>query len=240
MNTNPFDVDPTPDPAPAEPAQTAAAEATGQAANAPSANPFAAAQSTAAPAELAKPAPAPAPESAAEVQDETDDAPLWQIMPAVEGGGASTLDGWCACSAEIAHNPTWRPTPGRSPYLVLTAPKTEEGIKRARQLAGALTRTAGTAAHVAAIVVLAPAKANTSGGLALKELISAAEAAGVQIITTDHDPALADMPSPPEGIHAWTPHHATNPGVPRALSRVYTRLFFTIADRESAQPAQEA
>ncbi|MFE4462293.1 hypothetical protein ACFROC_33490, partial [Nocardia tengchongensis] len=157
-----------------------------------------------------------------------------------EGGGASTLDGWCACSAEIAHNPTWRPAAGQSPYLVLTAPKTVDGIKRARQLAGALTRTAGTAAWVVAIVVLAPAKASNSGGLQLKELIAAAEAAGVPVVTADHDPALTDAPCPPEGIAAWTPQNATNPGVPGALSRVYTRLFFTIADRESAPLAKEA
>lgn len=217
MSANPFEAEPFP--LPAEPDY--AAEAIGP--------------DPSTPADPATPDPA-----ADDDQDDTGGAPLWQIMPAVEGGGASTLDGWCACSAEIAHNPTWRPTPGQSPYLVLTAPKTEEGIKRARQLAGALTRTAGTAARVAAIVVKAPAKASTSGGLQLKELIAAAEAAGVQIITVEHDATLTDAPRPPEDIDAWTPRHATNPGVPRALSRVYARLFYTIADRESVQLATEA
>ncbi|WP_280386619.1 hypothetical protein [Nocardia wallacei] len=166
--------------------------------------------------------------------------PLWSVMAAVEHSGASTLDRWCACSREITRDPSWRPAPGHSPYLVLTAPRTIEGIRAARQLAGALTSTAGTPARIAAIVVTAGGPDEPRGGIQLKEMIAAAEAAGVPIITADHDPQLSGQLWPPAGVEGWSPQRADNSAIPAVLSRVYTRVFFTIADRDAEHTTKEA
>ena len=162
--------------------------------------------------------------------------PLWSVMAAVEHSGASTLDRWCACSQEITRAPSWRPDPGHSPYIVLTTLRTVEGIRRARQLAGALTSTAGGAATVAAIVALAPEPSTRTGsGIQLKEMIAAAEAAGVPIIGHDHDPVMHGQIEPPEGVDGWTPKSAENSGIPTGLARTYTRIFFAIVARMVAE-----
>lgn len=162
---------------------------------------------------------------------------LWSVMAATGDSGASTLDGWCACSQEIARDPRWQPEPGASPWLVLTATRTVEGVRRARQLAGALN---ATPARLAAIVLREPAPVkgtSSGGGIKLKEIIAAAEAAGVQIITCPYDPRLHDNPTPPQGSWPWSPRDAANVGVPHGLAGVYNRLFFTILDHET--PAKE-
>lgn len=166
--------------------------------------------------------------------------PLWSVMPVTDGSGASTLDRWCACSREVARNPAWAPEPDQSPYLVLTTPRTVEGIRRARQLAGALASAAGGgSAQVAAIVAVAaePSSRGGSGGLQLKEMIAAAESAGVQIITAEYSPQLAGQLVAPAGPDAWSPHTVASGAVPEVLARVYTRLFFIIADRETGKEA---
>ncbi|MBU3063114.1 hypothetical protein KO481_16460 [Nocardia sp. NEAU-G5] len=169
--------------------------------------------------------------------------PLWSVMAAEPGSGASTLDGWCACSREITRDPAWRPAPGESPYLVLTTVRSVEGIRRGRQLAGALTATAGLGARVVAIVALAPDPATrpSGSGIQLKELIVAAEAAGVPILPLDHDPALAAAAIPLGGALGWSPQRADNTSVPTILARLYTRIYFAIADAATSGPsAKEA
>lgn len=165
--------------------------------------------------------------------------PLWSVMPVTDGSGASTLDRWCACSREVARNPAWAPEPDQSPYLVLATPRTVEGIRRARQLAGALASAAGGSAQVAAIVAVAaePSSRGGSGGLQLKEMMAAAESAGVQIITAEYSPQLAGQLVAPAGPDAWSPHTVASGAVPEVLARVYTRLFFIIADRETGKEA---
>ncbi|MGW4720961.1 hypothetical protein [Nocardia sp. NPDC004260] len=163
--------------------------------------------------------------------------PLWWVMPVSAGSGASTLDRWCACSREIGRDPAWRPVPGQSPYLVLTTPKTVEGIRRARQLAGALTSTTVGSARVAAIVALAEQPSSRGGGgIQLKEMIAAAEAAGVQIITCEYSSELAGQLVAPAGAEGWSPR-TLNRAVPNVLAHVYIRVFFIIADRESGSAA---
>ncbi|WP_280301185.1 hypothetical protein [Nocardia abscessus] len=163
--------------------------------------------------------------------------PLWWVMPVTAGSGASTLDRWCACSREVGRDPAWRPPSGQSPYLVLTTPKTVEGIRRARQLAGALTSTTPGSARVAAIVALAEEPSSRGGGgIQLKEMIAAAEAAGVKIITCDYSPDLAGQLVAPAGAEGWSPR-ALNPTVPNVLARVYIHVFFIVADREAGSAA---
>jgi hypothetical protein len=158
--------------------------------------------------------------------------PLWSVMAAEPSSGATTLDGWCACSQEITRDPAWRPAPGESPYLVLTTVRSVEGIRRGRQLAGALTATAGLGARVVAIVALAPDPATrpSGSGIQLKELIAAAEAAGVPILPLDHDPTLAAAAIPPSGVQGWSPQRADNTSIPTILARLYTRIYFAVAD----------
>ncbi|WP_331761208.1 hypothetical protein OG225_42820 (plasmid) [Nocardia sp. NBC_01377] len=182
------------------------------------------------------------PDTAAVIEDaapQDDNWPaLWSVMPVTEGSGASTLDRWCACSREIARDPAWQPEPGQSPYLVLITVRSVEGIRRARQLAGALSSTAPGSAIVAAIVVVAvESDSRTGGGIQLKEMLAAAQAAGVQIITCEHSPALAGQTAAPTEPAGWSPRAVTSPDVPTVLARVYNRLFFIIADRESRGPA---
>ncbi|MGY1969025.1 hypothetical protein ACW9HH_32725 [Nocardia gipuzkoensis] len=192
------------------------------------------AESTATPVALKKTAPA---EGVEPGRDDGRWPPLWWVMPVSAGSGASTLDRWCACSREIGRDPAWRPTPGQSPYLVLTTPKTVEGIRRARQLAGALTSTTPGSARVAAIVALAEEPSSRGGGgIQLKEMIAAAEAAGVQIITCEYSPELAGQLVAPAGAEGWSPR-TLNPTVPNVLARVYIHLFFIVADREAGSTA---
>lgn len=167
---------------------------------------------------------------------------LWSVMPVTDGSGASTLDRWCACSREVARDPAWQPETDQSPYLVLTTTRTIEGIRRARQLAGALSSTAAGGAKVVAIVAMAVAPdSRKAGGLQLKEMLAAAEAAGVQIITCEHSAQLAGQLVAPAGPAGWSPRVAANQEVPAVLARVYNRLFFIIADRESGgRKAKEA
>ncbi|MGF6881770.1 hypothetical protein ABH933_001281 [Nocardia sp. GP40] len=169
--------------------------------------------------------------------------PLWSVMAAEPGSGASTLDSWCVCSQEITRDPAWRPAPGQSPYLVVTTVRSIEGIRRARQLAGALTATAGLGARVVAIVALAPDPATrpSGSGIQLKEMIAAAEAARVPIMTLDYDPDLAAAANPSAGASGWSPQRADNTSVPAILARLYTQIYFAVADiAASKRSAKEA
>ncbi|MEU8901247.1 hypothetical protein AB0C65_35640 [Nocardia sp. NPDC048505] len=165
-----------------------------------------------------------APESA----DPGSWGPLFSVMPATAASGASTLANWCACAAEIPRDAAWNPSPGTSPWLIITATRDFEGIRRARGLAGAL---ASTRARVAAIVLCEPAPSKgTGGGIQVKEMIAAAESGGAKIITLPYDRRLAGKTEPPQHLWPWSPRDATNTSVPAVLDRVYTALFFTITD----------
>jgi len=152
--------------------------------------------------------------------------PLFQVMAAVPESGATTLAAWCGCAEEVARDTRWRPENGRSPYLVLTAPKSPDGVRAARQLAGALSRTVGGGAQVAAIVLLEDQPRPT---LALRELIAAAERAGIPIHTLSHDPRMR-LPEDTEQAQLWTPQNAEKAAVPPVLKAIYARVFHHIAD----------
>ena len=94
------------------------------------------------------------PAPAADQPEAAGRSPLFHIMAAVPESGATTLAAWCECAEEVARDTRWRPPADHSPYLVLTAPKTPEGVRAARQLAGALSHTVGGGAQVAAITLL--------------------------------------------------------------------------------------
>lgn len=155
--------------------------------------------------------------------------PLFQIMAALPQSGASTLAAWCGCAAEVERDTRWRPAPGRSPYLVLTAPKTPDGVRAARQLAGALSRTVGGGAQVAAIALLEDQPRPT---LALRELINAAERAGIPIHTLSHDPRMR-LPDDTEQQRRWTPQNAAEIAVPPVLEHIYRHVFHHIALQEN-------
>jgi hypothetical protein len=109
---------------------------------------------------------------------------------------------------------------------VLTAPKSPEGVRAARQLAGALTHTVGGGARVAAIALLEDQPRPT---LALRELIAAAERAGIPIHTLAHDPRMR-LPDETEQAQLWTPQNAEKPAVPPVLEHIYRHVFHHIAD----------
>ncbi|MBF6588472.1 hypothetical protein IU414_27390 [Nocardia farcinica] len=157
--------------------------------------------------------------------------PLFHIMAAEPGSGATTLAAWCACAEEVPRDMRWRPEPGHSPYLVLTASKTAEGVRVARQLAGALSRTVGGRVQIAAIALLEDQPRPT---LALRELIAAAERAGIPIHTIAHDPRMR-MPRDDEHERLWTPQNAETATVPPVLDDIYRRVFHTIADKETTR-----
>ncbi|AYF78154.1 hypothetical protein D7D52_34865 [Nocardia yunnanensis] len=152
--------------------------------------------------------------------------PLFQVMAAVPESGATTLAAWCGCAEEVPRDTRWRPEGGRSPYLVLTAPKSPDGVRAARQLAGALSRTVGGGAQVAAIALLEDQPRPT---LALRELIAAAERAGIPIHTLSHDPRMR-MPDEDEQERLWTPQNAEKPAVPPVLETIYRHVYHHIAD----------
>ncbi|VFA96227.1 Uncharacterised protein [Nocardia farcinica] len=157
--------------------------------------------------------------------------PLFHVMAAEPGSGATTLAAWCACAEEVPRDMRWRPEPGHSPYLVLTASKTAEGVRVARQLAGALSRTVGGRVQIAAIALLEDQPRPT---LALRELIAAAERAGIPIHTLAHDPRMR-MPRDDEHGRLWTPQNAETATVPPVLDDIYRRVFHTIADKETTR-----
>lgn len=185
----------------------------------------------------------PATAAPANPSEHTDEAPaaeqsadaapssLFQVMAAVPESGATTLAAWCGCAEEVERDTRWRPAHGRSPYLVLTAPKSPDGVRAARQLAGALSHTIGGSAKVAAIVLLEDQPRPT---LALRELITAAERAGIPIHTLAHDPRMR-LPNETEQAHLWTPQNAEKPAVPPVLETIYRHVFHHIAEQENSR-----
>ncbi|MFF5037869.1 hypothetical protein [Nocardia salmonicida] len=170
-------------------------------------------------------------EAAAAATDDDGPTPLFHIMSALPESGASTLAAWCGCAEEVERDMRWRPPAGHSPYLVLTAPKSPDGVRAARQLAGALSRTVGGGAQVAAIALLEDQPRPT---LALRELIAAAERAGIPIHTLAHDPRMR-MPYVIEQDRLWTPQTAEKPTVPPVLEHIYRHVFHHIAQKENSR-----
>ncbi|WP_331765152.1 hypothetical protein [Nocardia sp. NBC_01388] len=152
--------------------------------------------------------------------------PLFHVMAAVPESGATTLAAWCGCAEEVQRDTRWRPENGHSPYLVLTAPKSPEGVRAARQLAGALSHTVGGGAQVAAIALLEDQPRPT---LQLRELIAHAERAGIPIHTLTHDRRMR-MPFEAENTQLWTPQNAEKAAVPKVLETIYRQVFHHIAD----------
>jgi hypothetical protein len=172
------------------------------------------------------PGPGPDPDPDPVPEDDAEPVPpLFAVMAAVPESGATTLAAWCGCAEEIERDTAWRPGKGRSPYLVLTAPKSPDGVRAARQLAGALSHTVGGGAQVTAIVLLEDQPRPT---LALRELITAAERAGIAIHTLAHDPRMR-LPDEDEHAQLWTPRNAGKPAVPTVLETLYRHLFHHIA-----------
>jgi hypothetical protein len=101
-------------------------------------------------------------------------------------------------------------------------------VRAARQLAGALSRTVGGGAQVAAIALLEDQPRPT---LALRELIAAAERAGIPIHTLAHDPRMR-LPDDTEQQHRWTPQNAAETRVPPVLEHIYRHVFHHIAAQE--------
>ncbi|MCX4099090.1 hypothetical protein [Nocardia sp. alder85J] len=157
--------------------------------------------------------------------------PLFHVMAAVPESGATTLAAWCACADEVQRDTRWRPSAGHSPYLVLTAPKSPDGVRAARQLAGALSHTVGGGAQVAAIALLEDQPRPT---LALRELIDAAERAGIPIHTLIHDPRMR-LPTEAEQTRLWTPQNSENRSVPTVLTNIYRHVFHRIAEQENSR-----
>ncbi|MFD4407613.1 hypothetical protein ACFWPH_33090 [Nocardia sp. NPDC058499] len=172
----------------------------------------------------------PVPDSAQDA-DADGSAPLFHIMAALPSSGATTLAAWCGCADEVARDTAWRPPAGHSPYLVLTAPKSPDGVRAARQLAGALSRTVGGGAQVAAIALLEDQPRPT---LALRELIAAAERAGIPIHTLAHDSRMR-IPDATEQDRLWTPQTADKPAVPPVLEHIYRHVFHHIAEKENSR-----
>lgn len=152
--------------------------------------------------------------------------PLFQVMAAESESGATTLAAWCGCAEEVARDTSWRPASGHSPYLVITAPKSPEGVRAARQLAGALSNTVRGGAKVAAIVLLEDQPRPT---LQLRELIAHAERAGIPIHTLTYDRRMR-LPFDAEHAQLWTPQNAQKAAVPDVLETIYRRVFHHIAD----------
>lgn len=186
------------------------------------------------------PATSPAPRLAKDTEGEDAAAesasggvrpPLFHIMSALPDSGATTLAAWCGCAEEADRDPRWRPPAGHSPYLVLTAPKSSDGVRAARQLAGALSRTVGGGAQVAAIALLEDQPRPT---LALRELITAAERAGIPIHTLAHDPRMR-LPEEAEQDQLWTPQTAGKTTVPPVLEHIYRHVFHHIAKKENPE-----
>ncbi|WP_370012710.1 hypothetical protein [Nocardia cyriacigeorgica] len=163
--------------------------------------------------------------------DDAGPAPLFHIMSALPESGATTLAAWCGCAEEVDRDTRWRPPAGYSPYLVLTAPKSPDGVRAARQLAGALSRTVGGGAQVAAIALLEDQPRPT---LALRELIAAAERAGIPIHTLAHDPRMR-LPDETERDRLWTPQTAEKTTVPPVLEHIYRHVFHHIAEKENSR-----
>ncbi|NKY53951.1 hypothetical protein [Nocardia vermiculata] len=157
--------------------------------------------------------------------------PLFHVMAATPKSGATTLAAWAGCAAEVERDLQWRPPPDSSPHLVITAPKSPDGVRAARQLAGALSRTVGGGVHVAAIALLEDQPRPT---LALRELIEAAERAGIPIHTLAHDPRMR-FPTDLEHERAWTPQNAEHPAVPPVLEHIYRHVFHHIAAKETSK-----